>query len=338
MTSLAAEHDCLLVDLDGTLFRGSEPTIGATDVVADTDARVFFITNNASRSSAEVAQHLCDLGFTAEPDDVVTSAETAARLLAAELPAGSPVLVVGTDALAAEIAAVALRPVRQWSDSPVAVVQGHSPHTCWPDLAEAALAIREGALWLAANVDVTLPSERGLLPGNGAMVAALRAATDREPRVAGKPQPALFQDALSRGSFHAPLVIGDRLDTDIAGANAAGLPSLLVLTGVSTASDAVFASATERPTYIAQDLRALSDTPDRLRVAPQPAWRVDVGPEEITVRSTDVDDDDDLSVIRAVAHATKTSAARRVKITAGDAAAGEALDRWSLRTALDPIA
>jgi hypothetical protein len=156
--------------------------------------------------------------------------------------------------------------------------------------------------------------------------------------VAGKPQPALFQDALSRSSFHAPLVIGDRLDTDIAGANAAGLPSLLVLTGVSTASDAVFASTTERPTYIAQDLRDLSDTPDRLRVAPQPAWRVDVGPEEITVRCTDVDDDDEVSVIRAVAHATKTRAARRVKITAGDAAASKALDRWSLLTAPDPIA
>ncbi len=87
---------------------------------------------------------------------------------------------------------VGLKPVRQWSDGPVAVVQGHSPQTGWADLAEAALAIRGGALWVAANVDLTLPSERGLLPGNGSMVAALRAATDVEPQVAGKPEPTLL--------------------------------------------------------------------------------------------------------------------------------------------------
>ena len=118
------------------------------------------------------------MGFTAEPDDVVTSAQSAARLLAAQLPSGAAVLIVGTESLAAEVRTVGLKPVRLWSDAPVAVVQGHSPQTGWPDLAEAALAIRGGALWVAANVDLTLPSERGLLPGNGSMVAALRAATD----------------------------------------------------------------------------------------------------------------------------------------------------------------
>ena len=158
------------------------------------------------------------------------------------MPPGAPVLIVGTESLAAEVRNVGLKPVRLWSDDPVAVVQGHSPQTGWPDLAEAALAIRGGALWVAANVDLTLPSERGLLPGNGSMVAALRAATDREPQVAGKPQPTLLTDALARGNFRTPLVVGDRLDTDIAGANAAGLPSLLVLSGVSTADDTVRAA------------------------------------------------------------------------------------------------
>jgi glycerol-1-phosphatase len=304
VTSLASQHDCLLCDLDGTLFRGAEPTVGALETLAAVTARVLFITNNASRGAAEVADHLRELGFTAKAEDVVTSAQTAARLLASELPAESAVLVVGTDALAAEVATAGLRPVRQWGDDPVAVVQGHSPHTCWPNLAEAALAIRSGALWVAANVDVTLPSERGLLPGNGAMVAALRTATDKEPRVAGKPQPALFRDALSRGSFGAPLVIGDRLDTDIAGANAAGLPSLLVLTGVSTAEEAIFAPAQQRMTYIANDLRALLDSPDRLRVAPQPAWLVAVGSADITVTAShNVGDEDGLSIIRVVADA-----------------------------------
>ena len=150
---------------------------------------VLFVTNNASRGPAEVAQHLCAMGFTAKPDDIVTSAQSAARLLQEQLQPGAPVLIVGTDSLAAEVRNVGLKPVRQWSDDPVAVVQGHSPQTGWPDLAEAALAIRGGALWVAANVDRTLPSERGLLPGNGAMVAALRAATDSEPQVAGKPEP-----------------------------------------------------------------------------------------------------------------------------------------------------
>ena len=237
MTTLVEKHDCLLLDLDGTVFRGHEPTPGAVETLAALTARTLFVTNNASRAPGEVAEHLRAMGFAAEPDDVVTSAQSAARLLTAQLPPGSPVLIVGTESLAAEVRNVGLKPVRLWSDAPVAVVQGHSPQTGWPDLAEAALAIRGGALWVAANVDLTLPSERGLLPGNGSMVAALRAATDSEPQVAGKPQPTLLTDALARGDFHTPLVVGDRLDTDIAGANAAGLPSLLVLCGVSTADD-----------------------------------------------------------------------------------------------------
>jgi HAD superfamily hydrolase (TIGR01450 family) len=330
MTTLAGQHDCLLLDLDGTLFRGAEPTIGAVETLSTVDVPTLFITNNASRRAAEVADHLCELGFSAKPDDVVTSAHTAAQVLASELPGDSGVLVVGTDALAAEIAAAGLRPVRQWSDAPVAIVQGHSADTCWADLAEAALAIRGGALWVAANVDVTLPSERGLLPGNGAMVAALRAATDQEPRVTGKPQPALFRDALSRGDFHHVLVVGDRLDTDIEGANAADLPSLMVLTGVNNATDAIFAPAQRRPTYIANDLRALVDSPDALRVAPQPAWHAAVKSAEIIVNSSHDDaSDDGVSVIRAVADAVWKDAddPHRRPIVAGDEAAREALRR-----------
>ncbi|MDZ4234411.1 MAG: HAD-IIA family hydrolase, partial [Dietzia sp.] len=241
MSTLALQHDCLLLDLDGTVFRGHEPTPGAVDTLASVDSRMLFVTNNASRGAAQVAEHLCELGFSAVPEDVVTSAQSAARLLAEQLPQGARVLIIGTDSLGAEVSSVGLTPVRQWSDTPVAVVQGHSPQTSWPDLAEAALAIRSGALWIAANVDKTLPSERGLLPGNGSMVAALRTATDREPQVAGKPSPVLMADALARGEFHTPLVVGDRLDTDIAGAIAARLPSLMVLCGVNSAEDMIWA-------------------------------------------------------------------------------------------------
>jgi ribonucleotide monophosphatase NagD (HAD superfamily) len=241
------------------------------------------------------------------------------------------VLIVGTDALADEIAAVGLRPVRRYDDGPVAVVQGLSTTIGWPDLAEAALAIRAGALWVAANVDPTLPTERGLLPGNGSLVAALRAATDTEPRVAGKPAPGLFQDAVARGDFRASLVIGDRLDTDIEGANAAELPSLMVLTGVNTARDAVFAEPARRPTYIGHDLRALHQDGELLAVAPQPAWHVDIGEGTVTISADGADDGDGLSIVRAVAAAVWGARdARAVRIEAADDRARDALRRWSL--------
>jgi glycerol 3-phosphatase-2 len=334
VSTLAQDHDCLLLDLDGTVFRGHEATPGAVETLAAVRSRTLFVTNNASRGPAEVAQHLCALGFTAKPDDVVTSAQSAARLLKEQLQPGAAVLIVGTDSLAAEVRKVGLKPVREWSDGPVAVVQGHSPQTAWPDLAEAALAIRGGALWVAANVDKTLPSERGLLPGNGAMVAALGAATDSKPQVAGKPEPTLLTDALARGNFRAPLVVGDRLDTDIAGANAAGLPSLLVLCGVSTAAEAVRAAVGERPNYIAEDLRSLYARADSLRVGPHPAWYVDVGPSAVTVQSTGRDTGDPLSVVRATASAVWNAEldGRRVIMIAGDDTARQAMDRWSLLT------
>jgi len=333
MKTIAQEHDCLLIDLDGTVFRGRQPTDGAVESLDQVQSRKLFITNNASRGADEVAAHLRDIGFTATGGDVVTSGQSAARLLAEQLPPDSRVLIVGTESLADEVAAVGLRPVRRWQDEPVAVVQGHSTATAWRDLAEAALAIRAGALWVATNVDRTLPSERGLVPGNGAMVAALRAATDAEPQVAGKPSPRLMTDAVARGDFRTPLVVGDRLDTDIAGANAAKIPSLMVLTGVGTARDAVYADAPQRPTYIAHDLRALHTDADLLAVAPQRAWRVDTRRAAVTV-SADGDEhsSDGLSIVRAVASAVWDAHfdGRSFTIEAGDDRARDALHRWSL--------
>lgn len=328
MKSLAQQYDCLLVDLDGTVFRGRQPTEGAVEALDEAGARKLFVTNNASRSADEVAAHLRDLGFTATAADVVTSAQSAAHLLAGQLSTESPVLIVGTDALANEVAAVGLRPVRRFEDDPVAVVQGLSMTIGWPDLAEAALAIRAGALWVAANVDPTLPTERGLLPGNGSLVAALRAATGADPQVAGKPGRQLMKDAVARGDFRAPLVIGDRLDTDIEGANNAGLPSLMVLTGVNTARDAVYAEPARRPTYIGHDLRSLHKDGRSLRVGPQSGWRIDLSAGAVTV-SGGGEDGDGLSIVRAVADAV-WSADSAPRIEAGDDAAHTALCRWSL--------
>lgn len=334
MGTLAQEHDCLLLDLDGTVFRGHQLTEGAVESLDKTSGRKLFITNNASRSAEEVAEHLRELGLKASGDAVVTSAQSAARMLAEQLVTDARVLVVGTESLADEIAAVGLRPVRLHRDRPDAVVQGHSTETGWAQLAEAALAIRDGALWVAANIDPTLPSERGFLPGNGSMVAALKTATDAEPQVAGKPSPALIQDALARGDFRAPLVIGDRLDTDIAGANAAGLPSLMVLTGANSARDAVYAHPTRRPTYIGADLRALHQHADVVVVGPQPAWHVDADAGTVTVTSRDVTaDHDGLAIVRAVAHAVWEACRDDdgpVVVRAGDDTAHDALQRWSL--------
>lgn len=332
MTSLAQTHDCLLLDLDGTVFRGHEPTIGAVDTLRAVDTRTLYVTNNASRAPADVATRLRGMGFTATAEDVVTSAQSGARLLAAGLPPGAPVLVVGTEALADEVSNAGLKPVRQYSDHPVAVVQGLSTDTGWAQLAEAALAIRAGAWWVATNADRTLPSERGLLPGNGAMVAALRAATDAEPQVAGKPQPTLMIDALGRGDFERPLVVGDRLDTDIAGGNNAGLPTLLVLTGVNTAADAVRAVPAERPDMIAPDLRSLHAPADALRIAPHRAWRVSVDAATVQVESTGADPGDPLSVVRATAHAVWNAdrGSEPLVITGADEAARAALHHWAL--------
>ncbi len=329
MNSIARQYDCLLLDLDGTVFRGHQATEGAVDSLDGIDSRKLFVTNNASRSAHEVAEHLRDLGFSANADDVVTSAQSAAHLLAAQLSPGSKVLIVGTDALAAEIETAGLQPVRRFEDEPDAVVQGLSMTIGWPELAEAALAIRAGALWVAANVDLTLPNERGLLPGNGSLVAALRAATGEQPQVAGKPGPQLMKDAVGRGDFAAPLVVGDRLDTDIEGANAAELPSLMVLTGVNSARDAVFAEPAQRPTYIGHDLRSLHQDGEVLKVGPQPGWRVEVEGEVAVVTAADDQHGDDLAIVRAVASAL-WDASTQVRIEAGDDQAREALDRWSL--------
>jgi glycerol 3-phosphatase-2 len=336
VTTLAQEHDCLLLDLDGTVFRGDQPTPGSVDTLATIEARTLFVTNNASRAPGAVAEHLIAMGFVAEPNDVVTSAQSAARLLAAQLPSGSRVLVVGTEALAGEVRNVGLHPVRQFADDPAAVVQGHSPETGWNELSEAALAIRAGALWVATNVDRTLPSERGLLPGNGSMVAALRTATDSEPQVAGKPEPTLMNDALTRGHFRSPLAVGDRLDTDIAGANAAQLPSLMVLTGVSTVAEMVYAVAAERPNYVADDLRSLNDDASALRIGSHPAWRVDVAPDTVTVHWTGQDTQNPLTVVRATAAAIWDAGldGQPFAVAGGDDTAHQALEHWSLLRAL----
>jgi glycerol 3-phosphatase-2 len=198
---------------------------------------------------------------------VVTSAGAAAAMLAERLPAAAPVLVVGAEALRAEVRDVGLTPVETFEEKPAAVVQGYGPDVGWKILAEAALSVRAGATWMATNTDRTLPSPRGPLPGNGSLVAVLRTALDREPDVVvGKPAPALFTTAASVSHARRPIVVGDRLDTDIEGAVGAGMDSLLVLTGVSGPAELLSAPQSRRPTYAAADLSGLFRTDDVARI------------------------------------------------------------------------
>ena len=257
---LGLRYDVVLLDLDGVVYRGSELVPGATPAIAALrrqGVRVGFVTNNASRSATEVAAALEALGVPAAPPEVVTSAQAAAAVLAARFPAGSAVLVTGSPALAEKVRAVGLRPVSAAADRPAAVVNGYFHGLCYADLSEAALAIRGGAWWLATNLDATIPTPRGLQPGNGALTALLRTATGQVPAAAGKPARPLLDEAIRRTGATKPLFVGDRLDTDVAGAAAAGLDSLLVLTGVADAPDVLAAVPTERPTYLARDLAAL---------------------------------------------------------------------------------
>ncbi|MFC0005484.1 HAD-IIA family hydrolase [Micromonospora siamensis] len=288
MTTSAGErlvdgYALVVFDLDGVIYLIDRPIPGAVEAVGRLHAEgraVAYATNNASRRSSEVADLLTGMGVPARPEEVLTSAAASAELLRDRLPAGAPVLVVGAEALRAEVRAVGLRPVEQAEDEPAAVVQGYGPQVGWVDLAEASVAIRAGALWIATNTDRTLPSGRGPLPGNGSLVAALGTALRRDPDVVvGKPEPALFATAARRAGTGRTLVVGDRLDTDIEGARRAGLDSLLVLTGVSDVPELLSAPPERRPTYISQDLAGLFDPAALVRVpATSPAgdWSVRV--------------------------------------------------------------
>ena len=289
----ARPYDGLLLDLDGTLYRGAEVIDGAPAAVARVRERgdvVRFVTNNAARTAEDVVARLRNAGFAADTHEVYTSSYAAAQLLAQRLAPAAKVLVLGTDALAGMVGDVGLRPVRQAAHGVAAVVQGHDPDTGWRELAEACVAVREGAWWLVCNTDATLPSERGELPGNGAMAAVLRTATGVHPTVAGKPQAASLLLAATSAGWQRPLVVGDRLETDIAGAHEAGMDSLLVLSGVSTPLGLLQAPEGQRPTYIGSDVGALSGSLSDCEIVGNPAedlgWHVVVGTSEVVVSSS----------------------------------------------------
>src|SRR5215467_12872123 len=257
---LASRYDVALLDLDGTVYLGGSPISGAAEALAKAAAsgmRLAFVTNNASRTPSAIAAQLTGLGVPARAGEVITSAQGAARLLTEHLPAGAPVLVVGGIGLRMAVRERGFRPVTIAAEHPAAVVQGYTPDLTYSLLAEGGLAVAAGALFVASNTDSTLPTPRGRQPGNGSLIQVIATATGRAPLIAGKPEPPLHAEAVARTGARRPLVVGDRLDTDIESAVRSGADSLLVLTGVTHPLDAVLASARHRPTYLAEGLAGL---------------------------------------------------------------------------------
>ena len=263
-------HDLLVLDLDGVVYVGAGAVPAAVETLLEARSRGIgwcFATNNASRTPHDVAAHLLALGLPAGDDEVITSSQAAAQIVAERCGPGAVVLAVGGPGVATACVEAGLRPITPLegreadahapAERPVAVVQGFGRDVAWTDLAQAARAVRGGALWIATNTDATLPTGHGPAPGNGTLVAAVRAAVDVDPLVAGKPEPVMFAHAAARVGARCPLVVGDRLDTDLAGAVRAGMPGLLVLTGVSKPADLLAAPAAHRPTYVARDLTGL---------------------------------------------------------------------------------
>lgn len=257
--------DVVLADLDGVVYAGPGALPHAVESLnraAAGGARLGYITNNASRTDASVAEHLTSLGLQVAADDVVTSPQAAMRLLRGMVPDGSTLLVVGGEGLVVEVEKAGFRVTRSAEDAPAAVVQGFAPDVGWVHLAEAAYALatppEEGGIpWVATNTDWTIPQARGIAPGNGTLVSAVHTAVGRLATVAGKPERPIFDEAVLRMGARSPLFIGDRLDTDIQGARAAEMRSVLVLTGIDRPKHVLAASPNQRPDFIVSDLREL---------------------------------------------------------------------------------
>ncbi|MEY4458547.1 MAG: hypothetical protein RIS25_1140 [Actinomycetota bacterium] len=260
MTPLSGT-DVIFADLDGVIYKGANAVPFAVEalVSATSHSRLAYITNNASRTPEAVAEHLRELGLPATAADVVNSPQAAVMLLATLVPAGSVILVIGGEGLITEVENAGFVVTFSAEDEPAAVIQGFAPHLGWADLAEASFALHSGIPWVATNTDWTIPVARGIAPGNGTLVSAVHLAVGRLPVFAGKPEKAIFDYARERFAASDPLVIGDRLDTDILGANRAGMRSALVLTGIDQAKQVLAADETMRPTYILDDLRQLDD-------------------------------------------------------------------------------
>ncbi len=260
MARLVDAYDSVLLDLDGVVYLGSQAVPHAVESInrlSSEGYKVGYVTNNSSRKPETIAEQLSGFGLKADANQVIGSARAGAKMLAERVDAGAKVLVVGGEGLRSEVEALGFEVVSKADENPAAVIQGFSPDVGWAHLAEASFAVQRGALWLATNQDWTIPREGGVAPGNGTLVSAVHTAVGILPDFAGKPFAPIYQSALDQLGVSKPLFVGDRLDTDIRGANNFGMASACVMTGVASRRELIGARTEDRPTYIIEDLRSL---------------------------------------------------------------------------------
>lgn len=270
-------YDLAVLDLDGVVYIGQHAVPGAPEHLGRAVAAgmaLAYVTNSAARPPATIAEHLCDLGIPAEAGDVVTSAQAAARLVVEMVPPGSAVYVIGGQGLFEALLEHDLKPVQTLAEDPRAVVSGYHPDLLWKTVVDGAILVRRGLPWVASNTDLTIPTAAGIGPGNGVLVNAVAGFARTEPVVAGKPQPPLFAETQIRVGGKRPLVVGDRLDTDIEGAVNSGLDSLLVMTGVTGVEDLARAEPGRRPSYVGADLACLGSAHPAPQQDADGAWRL----------------------------------------------------------------
>lgn len=258
-TPIVEAHDLVMFDLDGVVYVGGNAIDGvATQIqrVRDSGRHVAFVTNNASRTPDQVAEKLVGVGVDASGTDVVTSAQAAAHLLAEVHGSGAKILLLGGEGLRVALLEAGLEPVTE-PDGAVAVVSGYGPDVRWRDIMRVSTLVRDGLPYVASNMDLTIPTAYGLAPGHGVLVRTISGFAGVRPTVAGKPEKPLMEETVRRVGGARPIMVGDRLDTDIEGAHAIGVPSLLVLTGVSWLEDLATAGPALRPSYISPTLTGL---------------------------------------------------------------------------------
>lgn len=264
---LYEEFDLAMLDLDGVVYIGGAAVPGAPETLrtARTRMHLAFVTNNAARPPATVAEHLVVLGIEAATGDVVTSAQAAASVLREKFGSGARVATLGADGLEQALRAEGLVPVGA-DDDAVAATTGYGPDVVWRDIMRLAVRIRDGLPWVASNTDGSLPTPYGEAPGHGVLVEMVSRFAGVSPIVAGKPSPPLLEETMRRVGGDRPLMVGDRLDTDIEGGRNVGVPTLLVLTGVTGLPELAAAPPQQRPSFIAPDLAGLLET------HPAPVW------------------------------------------------------------------
>ena len=258
--SLIDGYDALFADLDGVVYEGGKAIDHAVETLSTLCGKglpIGYVTNNSSRKPQTIADQIAGYGISVTAEQVVSSGQTGVELLKTLVPAGAKVLVVGGEGLRTYTEAGGFELVEDSTQKPDAVIQGFSPDVSWKHLAEAAYSIQNGAKWVATNQDWTIPQERGIAPGNGTLVSAVHTAVGQLPLVAGKPEVAIFETAKKRFNVTRPLFVGDRIDTDILGANRAGMASVLVLTGISQPKELLATKEDSRPTFVISDLREL---------------------------------------------------------------------------------